>query len=66
MRRRFPEEFGVSEKKKPGTVVASAKRSTAPRKVTLTATQVSLARKLGLTPEQYAREMIKLNGDANG
>jgi hypothetical protein len=66
MRRRFPEEFGVSEKKKPGTVVASAKRSTAPRKVVLTSTQVSLARKLGLTPEQYAREMIKLNGDANG
>jgi hypothetical protein len=66
MRRRFPEEFGGSDKKKPGTVVASAKRSTAPRKVTLTATQVSLARKLGLTPEQYAREMIKLNGDANG
>jgi hypothetical protein len=67
MRRRFPEEFeGKVEKKKPGTVVASAKRSTAPRKVVLTSTQVSLARKLGLTPEQYAREMIKLNGDANG
>ena len=66
IRRRFPEEFGTSEKKKPGTVVASAKRSTAPRKVVLTSTQVSLARKLGLTPEQYAREMIKLNGDANG
>ena len=66
MRRRFPEEFGGSDKKKPGTVVASAKRSTAPRKVVLTSTQVSLARKLGLTPEQYAREMIKLNGDANG
>jgi hypothetical protein len=66
MRRRFPEEFGASEKKKPATVVASAKRSTAPRKVVLTSTQVSLARKLGLTPEQYAREMIKLNGDANG
>jgi hypothetical protein len=67
IRRRFPEEFeGKAEKKKPGTVVASAKRSTAPRKVVLTSTQVSLARKLGLTPEQYAREMIKLNGDANG
>lgn len=66
MRRRFPEEFGGSDKKKPGTVVASAKRSTAPRKVVLTSTQVSLAKKLGLTPEQYAREMIKLNGDANG
>lgn len=66
MRRRFPESFEGSERKKPGTVVASAKRSTAPRKVTLTATQVSLARKLGLTPEQYAKEMIKLNGDTNG
>ena len=66
MRRRFPESFEGSERKKPGTVVASAKRSTAPRKVVLTSTQVSLARKLGLTPEQYAREMIKLNGDANG
>lgn len=66
MRRRFPENFEGSERKKPGTVVASAKRSTAPRKVTLTATQVSLAKRLGLTPEQYAKEMIKLNGDTNG
>lgn len=66
MRRRFPENFEGSDKKRPATVVASAKRSTAPRKVTLTATQVSLARKLGLTPEQYAKEMIKLNGDTNG
>ena len=66
MRRRFPENFEGSDKKRPVTVVASAKRSTAPRKVTLTATQVSLARKLGLTPEQYAKEMIKLNGDTNG
>ncbi len=66
MRRRFPENFEGSDKKRPGTVVASAKRSTAPRKITLTATQVSLAKKLGLTPEQYAKEMIKLNGDTNG
>ena len=66
MRRRFPESFEGNDRKKPGTVVASAKRSTAPRKVTLTATQVSLARTLGLTPEQYAKEMIKLNGDTNG
>jgi len=66
MRRRFPENFEGSDKKRPATVVASAKRSTAPRKVTLTATQVSLAKRLGLTPEQYAKEMIKLNGDTNG
>jgi hypothetical protein len=66
MRRRFPESFEGSKREKPATVVASAKRSTAPRKVTLTATQVSLAKKLGLTPEQYAKEMIKLNGDTYG
>jgi len=65
IRRRFPEEFEGSNRKKPGTVVASARRSTAPRRVVLTSTQVSLAKRLGLTPEQYAREMIKL-GDANG
>jgi hypothetical protein len=66
MRRRFPESFEGSERKKPATVVASAKRTTAPRKVVLTASQVSLAKKLGITPEQYAREMLKTNGDNNG
>lgn len=66
MRRRFPENFEGSERKKPATVVASAKRTTAPRKVVLTASQVSLAKRLGITPEQYAREMLKTNGDLNG
>ena len=66
MRRRFPESFEGSKREKPATVVASAKRSTAPRKVVLTASQVSLAKKLGITPEQYARELLKTNGDDNG
>lgn len=66
MRRRFPESFEGSERKKPATVVASAKRTTAPRKVVLTASQVSLAKRLGITPEQYAREMLKTNGDSDG
>jgi hypothetical protein len=47
-------------------VVAPATRSTSPKKVTLTQTQVSLAKRLGLTPEQYARQvaidMRKENG----
>jgi hypothetical protein len=46
-------------------VVAPASRSTAPKKVVLTESQVKLAKKLGLTPEQYAREFVKqenLNG----
>jgi hypothetical protein len=68
IRKRFPEAFpdsGGSEppkaqKSKPSTVVASAKRSTAPKQVKLTATQAALAKKFKLTPEQYAREVLKL------
>lgn len=66
LRRRFPEKFGLDsdERKKPATVVASAKRTTGPQRVRLSQTQVSIAKRLGLTPEQYARELIKL-GDLN-
>ena len=68
MQKRFPEYFGdatldeetPAQRTKPSTVVAPATRSTAPKKVRLTKTQVALAKKLGLTPEQYAREFIKL------
>jgi hypothetical protein len=68
MRRRFPENFESSEtqtktetsRTKPSTVVASATRSTSPTKVKLKASQIQIAKKLGLTPEQYAREQIKL------
>ena len=67
MRKRFPEAFsneGPSDaqrsQKKPSTVVASARRSTAPRQVKLTASQAALAKKFKLTPEQYAREVLKL------
>lgn len=63
--KRFPEEFdeqnaGKPQRTRSSTVVAPAKRSTAPKKIVLSKTQVGLAKKLGLTPEQYAREMIKL------
>ena len=68
MQKRFPEMFGdatldeekPAERTKPSNVVAPATRSTAPRKVKLTKTQVALAKKFGLTPEQYARETLKL------
>jgi|NOAtaT_6_FD_contig_111_628961_length_4255_multi_4_in_0_out_0_2 hypothetical protein len=42
-------------------VVAPATRSSgsAPRKVQLTATQVALAKRLGLTPQQYAMQVMK-------
>ena len=74
IRQRFPEKFGIAEetkdssepefkpsaKSKPSTVVAPATRSTSPKKVRLTPTQVQLAKKFNLTPEQYARELTKL------
>jgi hypothetical protein len=76
MRRRFPENFEDAQdsgaervraeepqktsKPKASTVVAPASRSTSPRKIRLSSTQVALAKKLGLTPEQYARELTKL------
>jgi hypothetical protein len=73
MQKRFPEYFGdatldeekPAERTKPSNVVAPATRSTAPKKVRLTKTQVALAKKFGLTPEQYARETLKLE-NANG
>ena len=64
VRKRFPEAFS-SEKRK-STVVAPATRSVAPKKITLTQSQVQIAKRLGLTNEQYARavaeEMRKQNG----
>jgi len=59
MRKRFSEHFG-DQKAKPSTVVASASRSTASKKIKLSVSQLRVAKKLGLTPEQYAKEMIKL------
>jgi hypothetical protein len=79
MRRRFPENFDDGQelevekvraeepqktsKPKASTVVAPASRSTSPKKIRLSNTQVALAKKLGLTPEQYARELTKLEAN---
>lgn len=70
MREKFPEEFANETQTgggkpsrsatKPANVVAPASRSTAPKKVVLTETQVRVAKKFGITPEQYAREFLKL------
>jgi hypothetical protein len=66
MREVFPDKFEDAEPKRKTQVVAPATRSTAPKKVTLTKTQVQLAKRLGLTPQQYAKQvaldMRKQNG----
>ena len=66
MKEVFPDYFGMEKGRPPTTtsqssVVAPATRnnSARPRKVQLTATQVSLAKRLGLTPKQYANQLIK-------
>jgi len=67
MRRRFPDYFGEDEvvekpvprESKP-TVVAPASRSRSPKKIVLRQSQLAIAKKLGLTPEQYARELMKM------
>lgn len=66
MRKRFPENFeDVEDEKpqsrtKPSTVVAPASRSTSSKKIRLNTSQQSIAKKLGLTNEQYARELVKM------
>lgn len=74
MRQVFPDQFEgdetevevAPEPKRKAQVVAPATRSTAPKKVTLTRTQVQIAKRLGLTPQQYAKQvaldMRKQNG----
>jgi len=67
MKSTFPEVFGGEDKprsgdgsKRPSSVVAPATRSTGARKIQLTPTQVALAKRYGLTPQQYANEVAKL------
>jgi hypothetical protein len=71
MRKRFPEQFEDAEteveadskpptRTKPSLVVAPASRSTSSKKIKLRQSQMNIARKLGLTPEQYAKEVLKL------
>lgn len=72
MQEKFPEVLGRSQSsadersqqrqpaKKPANVVASATRSSGAKKITLTQTQVALAKKLGLTNEQYAQSVAQL------
>lgn len=75
MRKKFPEYFETLEgspaepkeeaqtataKVKPSTVVAPATRSTSSKQVRLKTSQMTIIKKLGITPEHYAREQNKL------
>ena len=73
MRQVFPDNFseddGSEEPEQPrkkSPVVAPATRSTAPKKVTLTKTQVALAKRLGLPLEVYAKQVAEDMRKQNG
>ena len=65
MREGFPDKFEstdepeVEESKKQTNVVAPAARSTAPKKIRLSQTQVALAKKLGVPLELYAQKVAE-------
>jgi hypothetical protein len=65
MRERFADQFGVDEpadakpQRTKSNNVAPATRSTAPRKIVLTQTQVNLAKRLGVPLELYARKVAE-------
>lgn len=67
MRARFPDAFESGDQDKPdapppakkSNVVAPATRSTAPRKVVLTKSQVEIAKRLGVPLELYARKVAE-------
>jgi hypothetical protein len=72
LRQVFPDKFesGESDDSKShrpkSSVVASASRSVAPRKITLSQSEVNIAKRLGVPLEQYAREVAVLRRNQNG
>lgn len=68
MRKRYPDRFEQEEEaeqpqrqavRKVSAVAPVSRSVKQPRKVTLTTTQVALAKRLGITPEQYAAQIAK-------
>jgi hypothetical protein len=57
VRQLFPDAFPSGRAAKRSTVVASATRSTAPRKIVLTQSQVNIAKRLGVPLEAYAKQV---------
>lgn len=73
MRRRFPEYFtderneaqspNRQRTERSSTVVAPASRSTSSKRIVLKQSEIGIAKKLGLTPQQYALEKMKMEAN---
>ena len=71
LRQVFPEKFASGKpadanQRPNANVVASASRSVAPKKITLTASEVNIAKRLNIPLERYAREVAVLRRNNNG
>jgi hypothetical protein len=74
MRQVFPENFNEdrterteeNEPRRKANIVAPATRSVAPKKITLSKTQVALAKRLGVPLQEYAREVAEEMRKQNG
>jgi hypothetical protein len=72
LRQVFPDKFESGEpadaktQRPKSNVVASATRSVAPKKITLSQSEVNIAKRLGVPLEQYAREVANLRRNQNG
>lgn len=71
MRLRYPEEFegattgadaSPRSAAKAKTVVSSAKRTTKSKQYVLTDSEARLSHRLGITPEEYVKQKLKLEG----
>ena len=77
MRKRYPEydwgdepaeietKSSLARTERPATVVAPVSRSTTGKKVRLSQSQLNVIKRMGITPEHYVKEMMKLER-ANG
>ena len=66
MRKIFPDAFPSEKPAKKSSVVAPATRSTAPKKIVLTQSQVNIAKRLGVPLEAYARQVAEDMRKQNG
>jgi len=66
VRQLFPDAFPSEKPAKKSSVVAPATRSTAPRKIVLTQSQVNIAKRLGVPLEAYARQVAEDMRKQNG
>ena len=69
IRSTFPDAFNSEEEEKPvakkSSVVAPATRSVAPKKIVLTQSQVSIAKRLGVPLEKYAKQLAEIQRNQN-